>query len=292
MYIIGAAALLVSFVASANQTQNPTSAFASARGNNGTVKIHEGSTENEGLNDKDNEPHVCTFHIHGFTFDSGQSDTWEITNQAPNLTPFTLDGSYTADSHGEWKTGVINTIPDGHYKLVVEGVQGAGKQKVIWIDCGGTTITPTPTYTSTPTPTCTPTPTVTPTETVTPTPTLTCTGNDCIVINCPGGGTCEVEIGNTPTPTVTPTATPSTTITPTPTNSGGTGGTSSNTNNTNSNNSPSILSAGASTTAGEVLGANTFANTGTFAASIMNILFALGAGITGLAGIRYVKESK
>ena len=44
---------------------------SAAAGNNGTVKVHEGSSHADPpKTDKNNEPHVCTFHIHGFNFDS------------------------------------------------------------------------------------------------------------------------------------------------------------------------------------------------------------------------------
>ncbi|HZC32834.1 MAG TPA: hypothetical protein VE640_06070 [Candidatus Bathyarchaeia archaeon] len=46
-------------------------------GNNGTVKIHEGNTEKE-PGEVRNEPHVCTFHLHFYFADPEQAGTWEI----------------------------------------------------------------------------------------------------------------------------------------------------------------------------------------------------------------------
>ena len=52
-----------------------------APGNNGTVKIHEGATEEEPI--VANDPHVCTFHLHFFFADPFQAGTWEIQEWSP-----------------------------------------------------------------------------------------------------------------------------------------------------------------------------------------------------------------
>src|SRR5258705_11856455 len=62
-------------------TAGATSAWADPPGNNGTVKIHEGATENEPL--RANEPPVCTFHIHGFNIDARPSEARRISARGP-----------------------------------------------------------------------------------------------------------------------------------------------------------------------------------------------------------------
>jgi LPXTG-motif cell wall-anchored protein len=134
--ILFSIALLFLATAGANR------ALADPPGNNGTVKIHEGATENEPL--RANEPHVhCSFHIHGFNFDAGMSGTWRIEGWAP-----TGGGIYNgtwgpADGNGDWRsprTGAMTILP-GHYKLSVwqtatNDPPGGAKQKVFWVECG------------------------------------------------------------------------------------------------------------------------------------------------------------
>lgn len=114
-------------------------AYADDRGNNGTVKIHEGDTETEPM--RANEPHVCTFHVHGFNFDKSSSGTWSITGQAPGGSG-SASGAWSANANGEWRTGVM-TLAAGHYKLSVKqtspATSGGEKQKVFWVDCGRAT---------------------------------------------------------------------------------------------------------------------------------------------------------
>ncbi len=125
-------------------TAGANSAWGDPPGNNGTVKIHAGATENEPI--RANEPHVCTFHIHGFNFDAGASGTWRIEGWPP-----TGGGTYNgtwgpADGNGDWRSpqsGAM-TLPDGHYKLSVwqatpNNPPGGPKQKVFWVECGGAT---------------------------------------------------------------------------------------------------------------------------------------------------------
>jgi hypothetical protein len=117
-------------------------ASADEQGNNGTVKIHEGATETEPM--RANEPHVCTFHVHGFNFDAGSSGTWSITGQAPGGSSSATDRPWTADSSGEWRTAVQAQFTPGHYKLSAKqttpATSGGEKHKVFWVDCGqGTT---------------------------------------------------------------------------------------------------------------------------------------------------------
>src|SRR5437773_11355135 len=116
-------------------------AYADPPGNNGDVKIHEGAAESSPV--EANDPHVCTFHIHGFNFDGSASGTWRIEGWPP-----TGGGTYNgtwgpADASGNWrepKAGAM-TLPAGHYKLFVwqklpNDPPGGPKQKVFWVDCG------------------------------------------------------------------------------------------------------------------------------------------------------------
>jgi hypothetical protein len=105
------------------------------------------------------------------------------------------------------------------------------------------------------------------------------TGRICIDIDCPGGGTCEVNTNPTPTitpttaPTVTPTSTPSPTTKP---------------NEDTKPNNPTTDNRGGT----NVLGATTMASTGVVASVASNILFGLGLAITALAGASYAKKKK
>src|SRR4051794_28727272 len=68
-------------------------------GNNGTVKIHDGNTEND-PGEVRNEPHVCTFHLHFYFSDPEQAGTWEIQEWSPgDKGTVVLNGDY--DTHGD-----------------------------------------------------------------------------------------------------------------------------------------------------------------------------------------------
>jgi LPXTG-motif cell wall-anchored protein len=142
----GYLASIFSFALLLLATAGANSAWADPPGNNGTVKIHEGATEVEPL--RANEPHVCTFHIHGFNFDANSRGTWRIEGWAPTGGG-TFNGTWgAADAAGNWRapqTGAMS-IPPGHYKLFVAQTTpndppGGAKQKVFWVECGnaGTT---------------------------------------------------------------------------------------------------------------------------------------------------------
>ena len=116
-------------------------AYADPPGNNGDVKIHEGAGESNPI--EANDPHVCTFHIHGFNFDGSASGTWRIEGWPPTGGG-TFNGTWgPADASGNWrepKAGAM-TLPAGHYKLSVwqklpNDPPGGPKQKVFWVDCG------------------------------------------------------------------------------------------------------------------------------------------------------------
>jgi len=121
-------------------------------GNNGTVKIHEGAGEPPP--EVRNEPHVCTFHLHFFFADAGDSGTWEIQEWAPgDKGTVVLTGTYTTDANGEDRDPDAGaySLPDGHYKLFWDGdldTNKHDKHKVFWVECeeqGVAPATPTPT---------------------------------------------------------------------------------------------------------------------------------------------------
>jgi hypothetical protein len=124
-------------------------------GNNGTVKIHEGA--DEATPEVRNEPHVCTFHLHFFFADAGDSGTWEIQEWAPgDKGTVVLTGTYTTDANGEDRDPDAGaySLPDGHYKLFWDGdldTDKHDKHKVFWVECEEQGVAP-----NTPTPTPTP----------------------------------------------------------------------------------------------------------------------------------------
>ncbi|MER7812181.1 LPXTG cell wall anchor domain-containing protein [Streptomyces sp900116325] len=122
-------------------------AHATAPGDNGTVKIHDAKTGEEL---RRNEPHVCTFYLDAFGFDTIQQVDWHIEAWAPTAATkgeTVESGAITLDSVGHGRTADLS-LPDGHYKLFwnFDGEKGAAKHKVFWTDCkdsqgggGGTT---------------------------------------------------------------------------------------------------------------------------------------------------------
>ena len=133
-------------------------AHATPPGDNGTVKIHDATTGEEL---RKNEPHVCTFYLDAFGFDSVQEVDWHIEAWAPTADvkgETVKSGEITLDSDGHGRTDDLS-LPDGHYKLFwnFEGENSkAAKHKVFWTDCedeqGGGGGTATPTGSATPTP--------------------------------------------------------------------------------------------------------------------------------------------
>ncbi|MGY5013287.1 LPXTG cell wall anchor domain-containing protein [Streptomyces sp. 900105755] len=122
-------------------------AHATAPGDNGTVKIHDAKTGEEL---RRNEPHVCTFYLDAFGFDTVQQVDWHIEAWAPTAATkgeTVKSGAITLDAEGNGRTTDLS-LPDGHYKLFwnFDGEKGAAKHKVFWTDCkdspgggGGTT---------------------------------------------------------------------------------------------------------------------------------------------------------
>jgi hypothetical protein len=191
-------------------------------GNNGTVKIHEGT--DEPASETRNEPHVCTFHLHFFFADAGDSGTWEIQEWSPgDKGTVVLTGEYTTDENGEDRDPDAGaySLPDGHYKLFWDGdleTNKHDKHKVFWVDCAEQTPAPTPVETPAPTPVETPAPTPvetpapTPVETPAPTPEQTPAPTP---IETPAPTPTPVETP-APTPVETPAPTPEQTPAPTP----------------------------------------------------------------------------
>ncbi|MDX3457503.1 LPXTG cell wall anchor domain-containing protein [Streptomyces sp. ME02-8801-2C] len=107
--------------------------LATPHGDNGTVKIHDATTGEE-LHQ--NEPHVCTFYLDAFDFDSVQEVDWHIEAWAPTEGGTVKSGEITLDDQGHGRTEDLS-LPDGHYKLFwkFEGENGAAKHKVFWTDC-------------------------------------------------------------------------------------------------------------------------------------------------------------
>jgi len=105
-----------------------------ADGNNGTVKVHEGATDNERI--VNTESHVCTFHLHFFFADAAQSGTWWIDQASPTGTaPSGVAGNYLTDANGEALT-VEYGLPVGHYDLSWEGRDDQNiKTKTFWVTC-------------------------------------------------------------------------------------------------------------------------------------------------------------
>jgi hypothetical protein len=108
-------------------------AFA-ADGNNGTVKVHSGATDNERILKE--ESHVCTFHLHFFFADAGQQGDWQIDQASPTGSAASvISGSYTTAANGEYQT-VEYGLPLGHYDVVWQGRNDHNiKHKTFWVTC-------------------------------------------------------------------------------------------------------------------------------------------------------------
>ncbi|WP_328871915.1 LPXTG cell wall anchor domain-containing protein [Streptomyces sp. NBC_00287] len=127
-------------------------AHATPHGDNGTVKIHDATTDEEL---RHNEPHVCEFYLDAFGFDGGQQVDWHIEAWAPSADvkgETVKSGELALDAEGHGRSEDM-TLPDGHYKLFwnFDGENGSAKHKVFWTDCeeseepeGGTTPSATP----------------------------------------------------------------------------------------------------------------------------------------------------
>jgi hypothetical protein len=198
----------------------PGSAVLAGDGSNGTAKIHEGTSHADPpRTDRNNQPHVCTFHIHGFGFDAADAGVWRIYDWPPTGTKSQVLGGTWSGS--EWQSQVIS-LPDGHYRLVVD-IDGdkndtkdddttSDKHKEFWVECAAPTETPSeqPTESAPPTeaPSEQPTESAPPTEVPSEQPTASASPTE-----APSETPSEAPSGTpTPTPsqaTPTPTASPS-----------------------------------------------------------------------------------
>jgi hypothetical protein len=112
-------------------------ALAAPPGNNGTVKIHDGATDSEPV--INNEPHVCTFHLHFFFADPFQSGDWWIREWPPTGDgSVVMSGTYDTDPSGEDRVPTSGSfgLDPGHYKLLWQGDESnLIKHKVFWVGC-------------------------------------------------------------------------------------------------------------------------------------------------------------
>lgn len=133
-------AILATLLVFAFALGTPASADPNGPGTNGTVKVVNDSDDPIGADDRDNDPHVCHYHLYGFHFDNGSSGTWMIESWAPTGNGSVVaSGTWTADGTGQW--AVAGTaLADGHYKLFAKQTAattpGGDKQKVFWVACG------------------------------------------------------------------------------------------------------------------------------------------------------------
>ena len=121
-------------------------ASAQSRGNNGTVKIHDGATDSQPI--VRNEPHVTTFHLHFFFADPAQSGSWEIRVWAPgDKGMLVLSGPYDTAPDGSDRRPATGeyALPCGHYKLFWSGRNDHNiKHKTFWVDEETATSSPSP----------------------------------------------------------------------------------------------------------------------------------------------------
>jgi hypothetical protein len=110
-------------------------------GNRGTVKVVNDDTAfRVRSNDDEGEDGAvgCSFHIQLSHFNAGQAGPWHIESWSPSGSRATvLGGTYLADSTGRYKSAVITSLANGHYKLFVGGRNSHNaKHKTFWVRCG------------------------------------------------------------------------------------------------------------------------------------------------------------
>jgi hypothetical protein len=109
-------------------------------GNNGTIKIHAGSTHEEPPpTDMNTEPQLCgPFHVHGFGFDTDSTGYTRIQRIEPSGSGVVATPEWAADAAGEWQTGLIELDP-GHYSAAAKQTDpetpGGEKTKNFWVGC-------------------------------------------------------------------------------------------------------------------------------------------------------------
>jgi hypothetical protein len=109
-------------------------------GNNGTIKIHAGSTHEEPPpTDMNTEPQLCgPFHVHGFGFDADSTGYVRIEQIEPSGSGVVATPEWGADAAGEWQTGLMELDP-GHYSAAAKQTDpetpGGEKTKNFWVGC-------------------------------------------------------------------------------------------------------------------------------------------------------------
>jgi hypothetical protein len=160
---------------------------ATAKGDNGTVKIHRSTTP---VTDRRNQPHVCVFYLDGFGFDAGQSVSWQIKSWPPTGDRAVVSsGTLVLNSNGGGATADM-TLPNGHYKLLwnFTGERGFAKQKVFWVACRRPLPSPGPSPSGSPAPSGSATPSRSPAPSPAATPSPRSAGGPSPAASPPGGG--------------------------------------------------------------------------------------------------------
>jgi len=109
-------------------------------GNNGTIKIHAGSSHEEPPpTDMDTEPQLCgAFHVHGYFFDADSTGYVRIERIEPSGSGVVATPDWDADAAGEWQTGLLELDP-GHYSAAAKQTDpetpGDEKTKDFWVGC-------------------------------------------------------------------------------------------------------------------------------------------------------------
>lgn len=109
-------------------------------GNNGTIKIHAGTTHEEPPpTDMNTEPQLCgPFHVHGFGFDADSTGYVRLERIEPSGSGVVGTPEWGADAAGEWQTGVME-LDHGHYSAAAKQsdpeTPGGEKTKNFWVGC-------------------------------------------------------------------------------------------------------------------------------------------------------------
>jgi hypothetical protein len=104
----------------ASESKPNAQTYAQARGNNGTLKIHEAGTP---VHTENNDPKVCSFNVEGFGFDAGQTGYIKFDVQGGDKPTGVAQGPFSfgaADASGYYASRYF-TLADGHYKATLYG---------------------------------------------------------------------------------------------------------------------------------------------------------------------------
>lgn len=111
---------------------------SAAPGNRGSVKVHDATAGEEltSPGDKRNEPKVCDFTLHFFGGNPDESGRWWVEAWPRTDGDAPADsGTYVTDEDGNGDSAQTDRLPDGHYKLFWETIDGHTKHKVFKVDC-------------------------------------------------------------------------------------------------------------------------------------------------------------